>query len=121
MAGQRRRAGNSTGSAEQEARLEYASGAGFLLRLFWMAFGNLLLLYLAGSIMRDSVWALSSRDLAYWLTVVALVVARYVDVARYEGLTISSEPATQAHVRRYAVGLFVIAMFVWAGAQSIKL
>jgi hypothetical protein len=85
-----------------------------------MGLGNLLLVYLAGSIARVPSWSLTWRDIAYWITVVALVTARYLDVARYDGLTINSEPATQFHVRRYAVALLVIASAMWGVAQSFK-
>jgi hypothetical protein len=115
-----RRAGAMGDARPQTPAIEYASGTGLLLRVFWMGLGNLLLVYLAGSIARGSSWSLTWRDIAYWITVVALVSARYLDVARYDGLTINSEPATQAHVRRYAVALLVIAGAIWGVAQSLK-
>jgi len=114
------RAGAGRDASVQTPEHEYASGTGFLLRVFWMGLGNLLLVYLAGGIARVPSWSLTWRDIAYWITVVALLTARYVDVARYEGLTINSAPATQMHVRRYAVALLVIASLIWSAAQSFK-
>lgn len=115
-----RRAGALDDARAQTPEIEYASGTGFLLRVFWMGLGNLLLVYLAGSIGSLPSWSLTWRDVAYWITVGALLIARYVDVARYDGLTINSEPATQMHVRRYAVALLVIASAIWSVAQSFK-
>jgi hypothetical protein len=115
-----RRAGALDDTRMQAPEIEYASGTGLLLRMFWMGVGNLLLVYLAGSIARVPPWSLTWRDIAYGITVVALVTARYLDVARYDGLTINSAPATQVHVRRYAVALFVIASAIWGLAQSFE-
>ena len=99
--------------------VEEASSAGCLVRLFWMGPGNLVLLYLGGSIARISSWTFTWRDIAFWLTVAALIAVRYLDVVRFEGLTVRAEPATLKHVRRYAALLVAFAFFIWLAAQSI--
>ena len=73
-------------------------GLGCLLRLFWMAFGNVALLFAgAGVAMSDHIGA---PDLIYACVVVALLAARYVDVVKLNGMTIHASPATRVHLRR---------------------
>jgi hypothetical protein len=91
--------------------------AGCLLRLFWMAIGNLALFMIAILIIQRR--SFSAFDMAYWLIVVALIVVRYVDITRFDGRTASAEPATLRHFRRYALGLLVSAGSVWTGVHLL--
>jgi hypothetical protein len=93
------------------AHTRYDRPGGCLLRLFWMAFGNLALVLIALVIIERRDF--SAVDVAYWLVVVALVIARYVDIARFAGRTASDEPATLRHFRRYALGLLASAAALW--------
>ena len=56
---------------------------------------------------------LAQVDLGYWLTIVAMVAARWVDIRFYHGDTVTGEPATMSHWRKYAVRLIVGALVVW--------
>jgi hypothetical protein len=93
--------------------------AGCLLRLFWMAFGNFALLFLSVLIFKRDDF--SALDAVYWALVMALGSARYADIARFDGLTTSGEPATMEHFRRYSVGLFVGAAALWACTHVLRL
>lgn len=93
--------------------------AGCLLRLFWMAFGNVALLFLAILIFKQGRF--SALDAVYWALVVALGGARYADIARFDGLTASGEPATMGHFRRHVVGLSAGAVALWACAHLLRL
>lgn len=99
-------------------RAEYDRPGGCLLRLLWMAFGNLALVMIAIVIIERRDF--SAVDVAYWLVVVVLVVARYLDITRFAGRTASDEPATMRHFRRYALGLLVSAAAVWTGAHVLS-
>lgn len=90
--------------------------AGCLLRVFWMGFGNILFLSLAAAIFRSSSY--TWLDAAYAGTVSGMVLARYLDVRRFEGLTVDSQPATLGHFRRYAVGLALVGGIVWCVARA---
>jgi len=90
---------------------EYSRPQGCLLRLFWMAFGNLALLAMAALIADRGRF--SPLDGVYWLVVAALGLARYLDVRRFEGQTIEGEPATPLHLRRYLTTLGVLATGLW--------
>jgi hypothetical protein len=97
---------------------EYSRPQGCLLRLFWLAFGNLALLALAALIVERS--AFSAIDGIYWLVVVALAVARYLDIRRFDGLTIDGEPATPTHLRRYLMALFTLGGGLWAAVHVVS-
>jgi len=90
---------------------------GCLLRLFWMAFGNLALLMLAVLVIKEKRF--SPLDLVYWGVVLALGVARFVDIRRFAGRTIDDEPATMLHFRRYAWRLPLLAGVLWIGAHLL--
>lgn len=92
--------------------------AGCLVRIFWMAIGGLALMFLAAAIFRRG--AFSILDVVYWLVVAATAGARFIDVTRFQGRTASGEPATVAHVRRYALVLFVVAVAAWVGAHGLR-
>ena len=91
---------------------------GCLLRLFWMAFGNLTLLMIGVVIVEQKRF--SALDILYWFVVIALGVARLVDIKRFDGRTIEGEPATMLHFRRYAWRLPLMAAGVWIAAHLLS-
>ncbi len=96
---------------------EYQNPAGCLPRLFWMGVGNIALVMAALAISKSAGWSI--WDLAFWLTVGLLIGARYIDLVRFRGTTIHGEPATTAHVKRYALILVVVGTVVWAVARAL--
>ena len=89
------------------------SSAGCLLRLFWMFMGNIILFLCITHIFHNRVRGLALVDLGYWLTVAAMVAARWVDIRACHGDTVTGEPATLSHWRRYAVRLAGGALVAW--------
>ena len=89
------------------------SSAGCLIRFFWMCMGNIILFFCVTYIFHNRVRGLTLVDLAYWLTVVAMVAVRWVDVRSYHGDTVTGEPAILSHWRQYTVRLVVGALVVW--------
>jgi hypothetical protein len=47
-------------------------------------------------------------DIVVWLTVVLTIVARRVDITRWQGTTANGEPATLAHWWRYAATVVLV-------------
>lgn len=87
--------------------------AGCLLRLFWMLVGNGLL-YLSLILIASKHAPLPSYlDALAGAAVVAMIVARYLDITRFAGRTVEDEPATLAHWRRFTVALVVVATLSW--------
>jgi len=101
------------GSVMAQPSVPQNSSAGCLVRLFWMFMGNIILFLCITYIFHNRVRGLALVDLGYWLTVVAMVAARWVDISSYHGDTVTGEPATLSHWRRYTVLLVVGALIVW--------
>jgi hypothetical protein len=102
---------------ETSSQAEPNPGLGCLLRLFWMAFGNVALLF-AGMQVASSE-RIGAADAVYAGVVVALLVARYVDVVKLNGMTIHAEPATRAHLRRYALVIAGVGLLGWLLARFL--
>lgn len=77
--------------------------------------GCVALAVLAASILTEPPWTLSVKDAAYWLVVTSMIVARYREER------VHADAAMRQSMRRgvagYAIGLVVIAVFVWVIAQ----
>jgi len=102
---------------EQEAHPFQA----LLIRLFWLALGNALLLIFAAFIAKLEPWTLTLVDAGYWGIVAMLLLARFVDIKRFHGETSNGQPATMGHLRRYAAMLVASAAAIWAISQSVTL
>lgn len=89
------------------------SHAGCFVHLFWMFGGGAILLLCVFYVFDHSVRGLTLIDLGYWLTVIAMVAARWVDIRTFHGDTATGEPATLSHWRKYSVNLVIVALAVW--------
>jgi hypothetical protein len=89
-----------------------------IVRLIWLAAGNAFLVILAGLIIQKGTF--SHLDIIFWLVVVSMVLLRYYDITRLEGLTAESEPANLGHWRRYAILLVLISAALWALTHAIR-
>ena len=96
-----------------QAPVQQDSHAGCLVHLFWMGAGNAILILCLFHIIHNHVRGLVLIDLGYWLTIVAMVVARYVDINTYHGDTATGELATLTHWRKYALRLVAGGLVVW--------
>lgn len=87
-----------------------------ILRLYWMAFGNLLLLFAAVSSAKEP--SAMGRLGLFLFSVAALLAVRLIDIRAFAGQTSEGEPATMAHWRRYAIRLLVFSA-VWRGLMGL--
>ncbi|MCA9518356.1 MAG: hypothetical protein KC635_25655 [Myxococcales bacterium] len=92
------------------------SGVGLLMRLFWMFFGNIALIGVAGLLFRDDGEQLVELSVLYWVVVGAIIGSRWLDIFRFGGRTTEGEPATPAHLKKHATVLVPLALVVWAVA-----
>jgi hypothetical protein len=83
--------------------------AGFLLRLFWMLLGHAIVFMSLGTIIVEELAFPSILDGVIWITVALMIVARRVDITRWNGTTSTGEPATLVHWRSYTVTVICIA------------
>lgn len=91
---------------------------GYVVRLFWMAFGNVALFFTWMHIASSE--RIGAADAVYGALVLALLLARWIDITRLNGMTSRAEPATRAHLRRYAIALIAIALAGWFVARLLS-
>jgi len=84
-----------------------------LIRIFWMMIGNMGLGLFAAFIAINKIPYFSIHDFIYWIIVVMLITARYIDVKKMNGLTAEGDPATIAHWRRYTFLLILVSLPLW--------
>jgi predicted membrane metal-binding protein len=78
-----------------------------------MGVGNVILFLCLTYIFHNRVHGLTLVDLGYWLTVAAMAAVRWVDIRSFHGDTVTGEPATLSHWRRYALCLTAGALVAW--------
>ena len=108
--------------ANPEKKVEAASqmsGAGCLVRLGWMMFGNAALVICIGMIASHTGSFLSAADAVFWAVVPVLIWLRHVDITRMNGQTASGQPATLSHWKRYTGLLLTFSLVAWAAAHVI--
>jgi hypothetical protein len=89
--------------------------SGCLVRLGWMLIGNVVLaicgIAIAQTPGRFSNYSVA--DVIFWVTVVALVGLRYVDIRYFNGRKADNTPADMNDFRRYAMLLPAAAGGAW--------
>jgi hypothetical protein len=95
--------------------------AGRALRLFWMLVGHAIVYSSLGVIIVNQFAFPGIFDGVIWLTVVLMIVARHVDITRWQGRTFGGEPATLVHWQDYAVTLVWLTTIVTTLAHLIEL
>lgn len=105
----------------RDAHRAPSAWAACMVRIGWMLAGNAALALVGMTIMLESTWSLSGKDVAFWAIALGVVALRYVDVSRLGGLTADGEPATMRHAARYAAGVLAGSAALWTMAQSVDL
>jgi hypothetical protein len=95
------------------------SAGGCLVRLGWMLFGGVLMVFSVLGILRHEGF-LSIADAVFWAGMAACIVLRYVDIKHFHGHTGSGEPSTMAHWRRYTLMLLVLGAAAWGVAHALS-
>ena len=72
----------------------------------------------AGRLDRAEGGAFSVLDIIFAGLVGVLLLVRFVDITRLNGLTAEGEPASLAHWRRYAAMLLVASTLLWLLAHA---
>jgi hypothetical protein len=94
---------------------------GCLVRVLWMAVGNLVLVLAAVSIAQSGRgFTLTLTDAIFAVTALCLPIVRYVDISRFHGKTADSQPATMAHWFRYTATILGGSLVLWLIAHSIS-
>ena len=117
---------NPSSTSRQEAPFQHDqqtpespdAASGCLLRVYWMFLGHLLVAAIAYQIVQGGV-SLTWADLAYWLGVMSVTAARYVDVHYLKGRTAEGQPATTRDWQRFSISTLVVAVVVWVAAHAL--
>jgi hypothetical protein len=96
------------------------SGLGIIVRLFWFFFGNAILFISITLIFRHRGGLFHTADVVFWITVVALVLARYLDIRFYGGLTATGLPASMAHWIKYVTLLLICSTALWVISHALN-
>jgi hypothetical protein len=99
---------------------KYDSIFSLIVRVFWMLFGNVILLVSVILIFQRKDWMFHTADVVFWGTVVALVLARYLDIKFYNGLTATGEPSSMSHWRKYTIILLICSTAVWVFSHAVN-
>lgn len=97
-----------------------ASGLAIIARLFWMVLGNAILVFSIVFILQHKGEMFHAADVVFWITVAALVLARYVDIKFWGGLTTTGLPASMAHWTKYVTLLLIFSAAVWVLAHAVN-
>jgi hypothetical protein len=93
---------------------------GCLVRVLWMAVGNLILVLAAINIAQNHAgFTLTATDAVFALTVLCLPVVRLIDIRYFCGKTADSQPATMAHWSRYTATVLGASLVLWLIVHSI--
>jgi len=95
------------------------AAASGMLRLGWMFYGNLVLVVCAILIATTRGYSFAI-NVVFWATVAACIALRYFDITGMNGRTITNQPATLRHWRRYALLLSIAAAVVWIAAHGVS-
>lgn len=89
-----------------------------VVRIAWMALGNIFLAVLAILIVQKG--AFSALDIFFWVIVLSMILLRLYDITLLQGLTGECQPATLWHWRRYSLLLILISAAVWILAHAMR-
>jgi hypothetical protein len=99
---------------------KYDSIFSLIVRVFWILFGNVILIASVILIFQRKDWGFHTADVVFWGTVAALILTRYLDIKLYNGLTAAGEPASMSHWRKYTIILLICSTAVWVLAHAVN-
>lgn len=90
-----------------------------LARIFWMALGNFALMICAANILMSESSSTRISDIIFLCVVPAMIIVRFLDIKFLDGQTVTGEPATLSHWRKYTIVLIIISAIIWAVVHMI--
>jgi len=109
----------STSSSTPNQSSEQSSAVGCLLRMFWMVGGNAVLIFSAITVAMGRGLSFGIADAVFASALIALLVARYVDIQFYKGHDSTGAASTIADWRRYALSMSGVWVLIGAVAHGI--
>lgn len=90
-----------------------------LARITWMLLGPVALLVLMLTIGSSAAGWLTATDLAFFVVLGLMVLARWWEFRSGQGQTAAGEPMTTGDFRGYVLGVLTLGLVVWAGANAV--
>jgi hypothetical protein len=91
---------------------------GFLVRFWWMFFGNILFAFSLIFILRNKGSFFHPADWVFWIIVATLVFMRYIDIRFCDGQTPTGRRASMADWTRYTALLLAGSAILWGIAHG---
>ena len=95
-----------------------SSGVVLLGRLMWFLLGPMLSLYILYAIVTGEGW-FTTWDAAFGVVVALMVGGRWVEQRSGSATTVTGEPATVEHFKRYVRVLLPLAAGAWVAANVL--
>ena len=99
---------------------KYDSIWSLFVRVFWALIGNVILFFTAIVILRHKGEAFHTADIVFWGIVMALALARYLDIKLWDKSDATGKPASTTRWRKYAVVLLVCSAVIWVLSHIIN-
>lgn len=90
-----------------------------LSRLYWMMLGPMFLTVLGAIIAFNGGGWLTAVDVAFFVGLAMLVIARWLEFQGGNPQTDAGEPATDADLRQYALGAILVGLIAWGVVNVI--
>jgi hypothetical protein len=97
----------------------YARAESALLRLVWAFVAPAALALSTMALALDRTEVTSARTV-FWVAASAMPLARGLDILRFGGTTRDGSPATRDDLRRYVIGIVLLAPALWFGAHLLR-
>lgn len=104
---------------ETQDQQQESQAAGCLLRLYWMVFGYLLAIVSGISIINHQ-GAFSVVDIFFWLAVLGIPAARWVDIHKFKGMRADGQPATMRDWMVHTIGTLLVALVGWLFIHYVR-
>lgn len=90
-----------------------------LTRLGWMLFGPILLVVFGVLIIKTGEGWLTPWDFAFLAALGGVILFRWLDFRSGFAQTAEGAPLTTAQLRNYTIGVLVVGLLAWVGANAI--
>jgi hypothetical protein len=97
-----------------------STALGFLARLWWMFFGNMLLAFSLLFLLFNKGSFFHPADWVFWIVVASLIFMRFIDIRFCDGQTATGRPASLTNWTRYGAVLLAGSVAVWGIAHALN-
>lgn len=87
-----------------------------LARIYWLGGGAVLVFCAIYIVLQKATFTVYLVNI---LSVISLIVIRFIDIKYFNGETMNNQPATLGHWRQYALGLIVLAGILFLVANLL--